>query len=97
MGRTSDIYSAYERQLAQVLKPVTLTVARGRILDVSGWWLLRQQYTRAELVQHGLVGRVTSYRHEGHAEELFGKPVDDMTADDMAVWVKALTTATVRR
>jgi hypothetical protein len=97
VGRTSDIYSAYERQLAQVLKPVTLTVARGRILDVAGWWLLRQDYSRAELVDHGLVARVSSYRHEGHAEELFGKPVDDMTAEDMAVWVKALTTATVRR
>jgi hypothetical protein len=97
VGRTSDIYSAYERQVAQVLKPVTLTVARTRILLVGGWWLLRQQHSRAELVELGLTTRVTSYRHEGHAEELFGKPVDDMTAEDMAVWVKALTTATVRR
>lgn len=92
MGRSSDLYSAYEQKLAEVLLPLTVRAARARVLDVSGWWLWRQQFTRKELVAHGLVPGRTAYRREIYALEMFGKPVDQVTPEEMAVWVHALGT-----
>jgi hypothetical protein len=93
MGRSSDLYSAYERKLAEVLAPLTVAAARARCLDVSGWWLWRQQFTRQQLVAHGLVPERTSWRRELYAQQLLGKPVDQVTPEEMAEWVHALGTA----
>lgn len=91
MARSSDLYEAYERQVRIAVRPLALHIARGRIVDALGWWELRQQYSRKELVEHGLVARSVSYRHEGHFEELVGKSVEQTTRADLDAWIKALT------
>lgn len=92
MPSTSDLYEVYERQVRIALFPLGMAVARARILDVLGWYELRQHYTRKELVEHGLVARSVSYRHEGHFEELVGKTVDQTSRQELDAWIKALTT-----
>ncbi len=90
MGRTSDITESYERQVRTALRPLSVSIARARILDVLGWWQLRQHYSRAQLVASGIVTRATSYRQEGHFEELVGKPVSEVSRQELDAWTKSL-------
>jgi hypothetical protein len=83
-------YDFYERQVRAAVRPLALHIARYRILDALGWWELRQHYTRAQIVEHGLAARSASYRHEGHFEELIGKRVEQTTRADLDAWIAAL-------
>jgi hypothetical protein len=60
------------------------------MLDILGWWQLRQHYSRAELVEGGVASRSSSYRHEQHFEQLVGMPIEQATRADVDRWVKGL-------
>lgn len=62
-------------------------IVSGRVIDACGWWFMRQHNTRAELVELKVCGRATSYRMEAAAEELFGKPVPELTEGDIVKWI----------
>jgi hypothetical protein len=65
-------------------------VMRTRMLDILGWWELRQHYSRAELIEGGVASRTAAYRHEQHFAQLVGMPIDQATRADIDRWVKGL-------
>lgn len=78
---------AAEAAVTPAARVLATHIVRGRIIDAAGWWFLRQHGSRAELVERGLVKRATSYSKEALVEELFGKPVEQLSLDDVLSWL----------
>ena len=82
-----------KKRVEKAMTPFSRAMAEGlvrsQLLAGAGWWVLRQHGTRKELVEMGVASRRTSYRHEATTEQLFGKPVDDLTLEDIGRWIGA--------
>ena len=62
-------------------------IVQGRLLDAVGWWWLRQDYSRDELVQKGVCSRSQSYRRETIAREMCGKDGEDVSRKELRDYV----------
>lgn len=67
-----------------LVRPAARSIASQTVIAAVGWWHLRQYGDRAQLVAAGVSSRSASYRMERSCEEIFGKPVDRITAKNIA-------------
>lgn len=89
-SRAERAWKRYTDAVGPVVRPAAVAIVRGRVLDAIGWWTLRQHHSRRDLVQSGVISRSRSYVQDQHFEELFKRPVHEVTAQQMRDWVIAL-------
>lgn len=77
----------HERPFVPAARFVAERIVSGRVIDACGWWFLRQKSSRAELVELGVISRAGSYRQEVAFEELFGKPVGEISEEHIRRWL----------
>jgi hypothetical protein len=89
-SRAERAWKRYTDAVGPMVRPLAVHIVRGRVIDALGWWTLRQQYSRRELVELGVISRANSYTQDEHFEELFKRPVHEVTPQQFKDWVTAL-------